>query len=168
MWRLSGLPRWAAWGPQPLMSNFKELLLWNVANTDETAQDLPMMNVDLSSTETDASPTRAEDPLSLNLRELWCSYDRLHQLPPQLSLCSTSPPRHDCLQWPWELVPLQGRQKILPGLWEQSLLPPGSNSPTHFSLSNLTQQLSWLCPVYLATVLANWAQDTGCKKHTMH
>ena len=61
---------------KPLLFDFKELPLWNVANMDEPAQDPPMIDVDLSDVEPKASPsTRAEDPLSLNLRgaleQLW-------------------------------------------------------------------------------------------------
>ena len=52
-----------------LQFNFKELLLPNAANAHEPAQDLPMIDVDLSGAEPKVQlSTRVEDPLSLNLR----------------------------------------------------------------------------------------------------
>ena len=45
---------------------------------------------------------------------------------------------------------------------------PSSNSPTHFSPGNPTQQLSWFCPLYAITIPADWAQDTRCRKHALH
>ena len=56
-------------GLEPLMFNFKEIPLWNVASTGESSQDPSMMDVDLGNAVHAASPSaKAEDPLGLNFR----------------------------------------------------------------------------------------------------
>ena len=58
---------------KPLLFNFKELPLWSMANADESAIDPTMIEVNLVLEV--PPPTRAEDPLGLNLRgtleQLW-------------------------------------------------------------------------------------------------
>ena len=100
-------------GLEPLMFNFKELPHWNVANTDESSRDPSMVDVDLGNMVCRASPSsQAESPLGLSSR------GTMEQLP-LASLATPTlphnnlPPGHKLCQWPWELFPQQGKQRIL-------------------------------------------------------
>ena len=84
MWRLGGLPRWAKWGLEPLMFNFKEVPLWNVADMAKSSKDPSMMDVDLGNMICMASSsTWTQNPLSLS------SGGTVEQLP-LVSLATTS------------------------------------------------------------------------------
>ena len=87
-------PEWLNGSIKPLLFDFKELLLWIMADTDESTQDPPMIEVDLSNAVPEVPPsTRAEDPLSLNLRR---TLEQLWQASPATCTppCSTSLPGH--------------------------------------------------------------------------
>ena len=76
-------------GLEPLMFNFKELPLWNMANVGESSRDQSMMDVDLDETVCAASPsTKVEDPLSLSSRGTM-------EQPPLASLSLTIPHLQD-------------------------------------------------------------------------
>ena len=112
-------------GLEPLLFNLKELPLWSMADADEVTWDLPMMDVDLSNTVHEASAsTRAEDPLGLSFRGALEELQWASPVAPPTLPHNTSSLGHKCLQQHWELLPWQGKQSTLPGLSEQSLIPP--------------------------------------------
>ena len=97
---------------ESLLFNFKELPLWSMANADESIND--RCGPEQCSTQ-DFPSTRAEDPLSLNLRGMLEQLQWASPAAPTL-LCNTSLQGHNHLQQLWELFPQLGKQKILPGL----------------------------------------------------
>ena len=109
---------------KPLLFYFKALPLWSAANAHESAQDPLMIEVDLSNVVTKVTPSpRAEDPLGLNLRgtleQLWQASPAAPNCPLQYIISRTQAPSA-ALGAP----PQWGKQKILPGPWEQSPLTP--------------------------------------------
>ena len=105
---------------EPLLCDFKELPLWSMANIDEPTQDPIMIDVDLSNVVPEVPPPPEQKIHSACIsEEHWSRYSGLPQPPPTLPY-NTSLPGHNCHQWPWELLPQMGKQKILLGLWEQS------------------------------------------------
>ena len=97
MQRLGGLPQGLNGSLKALLFNFKELPLWNTANTDEPARDPPMADVDLSNVGPKVPPsTRVEDPLSLNIRgtleQLWWASPAASHFPLQYITSRTQLP----------------------------------------------------------------------------
>ena len=105
-------------GLKALLFNFEDLLLWNAATTDEPAKDLPLIEVDLSGTEPEATNTTLAPPLfltikppcditvafNLHLQGPWnsCSRLPLQPQPPSHSIACLEGSNH--LQ-PWGLHP---------------------------------------------------------------
>ena len=133
-----------------LLFDFKELLLWNVANVDEPIQDLPLIDVGLIGMEPKVPPsTRVEDPLCLNLRGVLEQLQQASPATPLLSLAIHHFQDTTTISGPESSFPSQGNRKFSQICGNRArYLHPSGNSPTNFSPGNLTWQLSWLCPFY--------------------